>query len=276
VDGEARLGVLICNEELEPDLAARAVRRGANLLVGMVNDAWFGVGPAPYQHFALAVFRAVETRRQLLRATSTGVSGHVDALGRVRLAGPLYEAPKGPNLDPTLLSTEVSLLDVPTPGPFMVPRFPAACALVLGAAVLIRKVARPRPVRQRSPRRTTGKASLVISRERRNGRIPPPSGPSRAISLKADNREFFATSRDSGRAELPWPRRAWRRRSASFAVTSGVRPSPGSVIPAFGTQLRATADRQVRPCAGALGSFKPDPGPGRGRLAGRPVHDVPL
>ncbi len=155
VDGEARLGVLICNEELEPDLAARAARRGANLLVGMVNDAWFGDSPAPRQHFALAVFRAVETRRQLLRATSTGVSGHVDALGRVRLMGPLYEAPREPELEPTLLAAEVSLLDVPTPGPLLVPHFPKACALALGAAILTAQMTRRRPSRRRRRRRAT-------------------------------------------------------------------------------------------------------------------------
>ncbi len=155
VDGEACLGVLICNEELEPDLAARAARRGVNLLVGMGNDAWFGASPAPRQHFALAVFRAVETRRQLLRATSTGVSGHVDALGRVRVTGPLYEAPKGPDLEPTLLSAEVSLLEVPTPGPLLVPHFPKACAFALGAAILIARVTRRGPTRRRRRRRAT-------------------------------------------------------------------------------------------------------------------------
>src|SRR6184192_2627398 len=74
------LGVSICHEILYPDLIGRAVRAGASLLVNISNDGWLdgGYGAASRQHFAMAVFRAVETRRYLVRAATTGISGIVD------------------------------------------------------------------------------------------------------------------------------------------------------------------------------------------------------
>jgi len=79
------LGVSICHEVLFPDLSARAVGAGAALLVNVSNDGWLdgGSGVASRQHFAMAAFRAVETRRYLVRAATTGVSGAIDPYGRV-------------------------------------------------------------------------------------------------------------------------------------------------------------------------------------------------
>ena len=79
------VGVSICHEILFPDLVARSVRAGAELLVNVSNDGWLdgGYGTASRQHFAMATFRAVETRRYLVRAATTGVSGVVDPFGRV-------------------------------------------------------------------------------------------------------------------------------------------------------------------------------------------------
>jgi apolipoprotein N-acyltransferase len=79
------IGVSICHEVVFPELASRAVRAGAALLVTVSNDGWLdperGVGAR--QHFAMAAFRAVETRRYLVRAATTGVSGVIDPFGRV-------------------------------------------------------------------------------------------------------------------------------------------------------------------------------------------------
>jgi apolipoprotein N-acyltransferase len=79
------LGVSICHEALFPDLMAREVYAGAQLLVNVSNDGWLdaGRGIASRQHFVMAVFRAVENRRFLIRAATTGVSGIVDPYGRV-------------------------------------------------------------------------------------------------------------------------------------------------------------------------------------------------
>ena len=79
-----RLGALICYEVIFPELSTALVRSGAEILVNISNDGWLdraGLG-ASAQHVAIAVFRAVETRRYLARAASSGISGFVDPLGR--------------------------------------------------------------------------------------------------------------------------------------------------------------------------------------------------
>jgi apolipoprotein N-acyltransferase len=80
-----RLGAVICYEVLFPGLVRDQVRRGAEILVNLSNDSWLdgGDGAAPRQHFSMAVFRAVETRRFLVRAAATGVSGFVSPAGEI-------------------------------------------------------------------------------------------------------------------------------------------------------------------------------------------------
>ena len=72
----------ICYEIIFPGLVRKFVRRGASFLVTITNDGWYGTSSAPYQHWAQAVVRAVENRRTLLRAATTGISGVVDPFGR--------------------------------------------------------------------------------------------------------------------------------------------------------------------------------------------------
>lgn len=83
-------GVLICFESIFPELARDMVRNGADLLVNITNDAWFGYTAAAFQHFSMAVFRAVENRRFLARAANTGISGFIDANGRVLRSTELF------------------------------------------------------------------------------------------------------------------------------------------------------------------------------------------
>ncbi len=75
--------VLICFEDTVPEISRGFVKKGANLLVNMTNDAWFKDTKAPFLHMQAAVFRAVENRRTLIRAANTGVSCFIDRNGRV-------------------------------------------------------------------------------------------------------------------------------------------------------------------------------------------------
>jgi apolipoprotein N-acyltransferase len=78
-----QFGVLICFEDAFPELARGFVSRGADFLVNITNDAWFGKGPEAYQHLAASVFRAIENRVYLVRSANTGVSGFIDPQGGV-------------------------------------------------------------------------------------------------------------------------------------------------------------------------------------------------
>ncbi|MDD5692839.1 MAG: apolipoprotein N-acyltransferase, partial [Candidatus Omnitrophica bacterium] len=82
-DRPAKFGVLICFEDLFPELSRRFVKEGAGFLVNITNDAWYKETSAAAQHFSASVFRAVENRVYLARAANTGISGFIDPLGRI-------------------------------------------------------------------------------------------------------------------------------------------------------------------------------------------------
>ncbi len=91
LDGHS-LGVLICYEAIFPDLARNYVQRGADLLVNLTNDAWFGRTSAPYQLLAMTRFRAIENRIWIARAANTGISAFISPSGRVVASGPIFES----------------------------------------------------------------------------------------------------------------------------------------------------------------------------------------
>ncbi len=82
--GDHRLGVVICFESGFPNISRAMAGQGAEILVEITDDTWFGRTAAAAQHAAMAPLRAVETRRALARATATGISTLVDDHGRVR------------------------------------------------------------------------------------------------------------------------------------------------------------------------------------------------
>ena len=84
-----KVGVLICFENAFPGLAQARVRAGADLLLVITNDAWFGDSAALRQHLDQSVLRAVETRRWVIQVANTGLSGVIDPYGRIRLLGPV-------------------------------------------------------------------------------------------------------------------------------------------------------------------------------------------
>lgn len=83
VPGKLRIAPLICYEDVPVSMARDMTRAGAEVLLTMFNDAWFGNSVAPYQHEALALWRAIENRRYFLRVGNAGVTGLVDPFGRV-------------------------------------------------------------------------------------------------------------------------------------------------------------------------------------------------
>lgn len=85
------IGTLVCFESIFPELAAGFVRNGATVLVNITNDAWFGTTSAPYQHFQMSIFRAVENKVFVLRSANTGISGVIDPVGRVRQKTGLFK-----------------------------------------------------------------------------------------------------------------------------------------------------------------------------------------
>jgi apolipoprotein N-acyltransferase len=89
--GNQRLGVFICYESAFPDLVRRFVVRGANVLVNLSNDAYFGHSEAHEQHLLIARMRAVENRRFLIRSTNDGITAVVDPTGHILRRFPAYE-----------------------------------------------------------------------------------------------------------------------------------------------------------------------------------------
>ncbi|MBU6432532.1 MAG: apolipoprotein N-acyltransferase [Nitrospirae bacterium] len=76
-------GVAICYEVIFPNLVRQFAANGAEFLVTVTNDAWFGPSSAPSQHFAMVVFRSVENHLAFARAANTGISGFIDPFGRI-------------------------------------------------------------------------------------------------------------------------------------------------------------------------------------------------
>ncbi|HEX2957462.1 MAG TPA: apolipoprotein N-acyltransferase [Chitinispirillaceae bacterium] len=101
-----KIGVLICYEGILPEAGRTYKKSGADLLVNITNDAWFGKTSAPYQHLSMTVFRAVENRLFLARAANTGISAIVDPTGKILKRTGIFER--------TILQGKVKFLEIPT------------------------------------------------------------------------------------------------------------------------------------------------------------------
>lgn len=125
------VGVLICYEGIFPGISRTYTLRGADYLVNITNDAWYGRTSAPHQHLSMLTLRAVENRRSIARAANTGISALVDPLGRVTGRTELFE--------PALLTGTLQALSL---GTFYTKRgdlFALGCCFITGVLVFYRR-----------------------------------------------------------------------------------------------------------------------------------------
>lgn len=106
-----KLGPLICYEDILPGFTRRVAKLAPNAFVNITNDAWFGRTAEPYQHLALAVFRSIEHRLEMVRAVNTGVSAHIDAAGRVTEQSPSVDPSEAPPPAPATLLVDLAMLE---------------------------------------------------------------------------------------------------------------------------------------------------------------------
>jgi apolipoprotein N-acyltransferase len=134
--GQARLGVMLCYEDMVPAAAAALVDNGADVLVSLINGSSFKATLTLLQHRLLAQLRAVENRRCLLRCAATGETCVVTPLGTISERLPLHE--KG------VLTARVPLLSDRPPGRWLGKAFPLACAAAAVAIAAVHLVPRRR------------------------------------------------------------------------------------------------------------------------------------
>jgi len=89
VDGH-KIGAFICYESVLPNFVRQFAAGGAEVLVNISNDGWFGKSAARSQHLEMVRMRAAENRRWILRSTNDGITATIDSAGRLRGTLPLY------------------------------------------------------------------------------------------------------------------------------------------------------------------------------------------
>jgi len=134
---EIRFATLICYEAIFPEISRAGVLKGAEILVNLTNDAWFGVTAAPEQHLHMAAFRAIENRKTLLRAANSGYTAVILPTGEVRERTSLFH--------PDVVVAEIEANRSETPFSFFGDGLNAAIIIVTFATWLI-----PRQRRERS------------------------------------------------------------------------------------------------------------------------------
>jgi apolipoprotein N-acyltransferase len=127
----ARLGVMLCYEDMVPAAARSLVRQSANVLVVLINGASFTAETTLRQHRQLARLRAVECRRCLLRCAATGETCVISPVGTIDAALPLHS--RG------TLDARVPLIDAVTLSSRVGPLFPALCGMAAVAMLAVRR-----------------------------------------------------------------------------------------------------------------------------------------
>ena len=132
--GAIRAAVLNCYEDTLPEAGREAMEVSPNVLVNITNDAWFAGSAEGELHLRLAVLRAVETRRDLVRAVNKGPTSFVEATGRVAARYDLIDIPGSLTTSPALLTT----------APTLFVRYGDTPLLLLIAATVVSAAARSR------------------------------------------------------------------------------------------------------------------------------------
>ena len=92
--GRAKMSVIICFEDVVPKLARRAATPEVDFLLNLTNDGWFGQSHQQWQHARSAAWRAIETRRPLVRCTNNGITCWVDEHGHFHGVKPPVHSPR--------------------------------------------------------------------------------------------------------------------------------------------------------------------------------------
>ncbi|MDR0569497.1 MAG: apolipoprotein N-acyltransferase [Spirochaetaceae bacterium] len=126
--GGARFSTPICFEDTFGNISREFVRNGAELLVNVTNDAWSQSLPAQMQHLSMAVFRAVENRRAMVRATASGQTCGIDPNGRIIAMADAFTE--------TQLTVAVPILRVKARYTEYGDFFPVLCAICAGILLI--------------------------------------------------------------------------------------------------------------------------------------------
>lgn len=167
----------ICYEDVFPNHLRKFVVAGAEAIVNISNDFWSLTEVQAKQHFVAALFRSVENRRPVLRATASGLTGQIDAYGRIIATGPYYE--------PAYVMADVAL-DPDPPLTFYTrvgDYFPSACGALL---VIIWTSSLVATAGNRTRRRQSQASQAVEPATRPAPASPPAAGPPTSSDDESD------------------------------------------------------------------------------------------
>jgi apolipoprotein N-acyltransferase len=129
IGSNLKVAPFICYESIFPDFVRQRVRKGANLMVQITNDGWFGKSSGPYHHAIMARMRSIENGISLARCANSGISMAVDPLGRVFGRTGLYER--------TILTLDIPWYVIPTPYTKLGDWFVVVCGVIISAALMM-------------------------------------------------------------------------------------------------------------------------------------------
>lgn len=129
-----KISSLVCYESVYPIFVTAFVKKGAELITVVTNDSWYGKSSGPYQHKEIAVLRAIENRRSVVRAANGGISCIIDPLGTTIAETNLFA--KDVLVGDVLLENEITFY---TKHPYLIPIFSVIISLSVLFIVIVRK-----------------------------------------------------------------------------------------------------------------------------------------